>query len=132
MTIREVHERYDSTTMAVYFSDLDELYMYSDVADDYDDYEIDTVMESLNVKLIIAVTHTPDDVKLKEFKQEFTDKMDAVARAMYNKYCNGKSCNSCFLDCSSVTKPCFMTKVNSAIYDAKKVINNYNKEEEKK
>ena len=55
--------------------------------------------------------------------------MDSVAKTMYNKYCNGKGCNSCFLDCTSDNKLCFMTKVNNVIYDAKKAINNYNSKE---
>lgn len=131
MTIKEARERYDRATIAVYFSDKDELYKYSDLGNDYDDFEIDTILEARNVKLVIFTTRTPDDIRLKEFKQEFSDKLDAVANEMYLKYCCGKGCSTCCLS-AGMPEPCFLTKVNTVIYDAKKVVSGYNKKEDEK
>ena len=126
MKVIEAYEklRY-SYSVAVYFKDSDELYKYSDLPHDFDDYDVDETLIADTARLVVLTVHTPDNIVIDNFKSDFDDKLNQVSRYLHKKYCNGKGCVSCPLRTES-SKPCYLSQANRELTKAKVAIQKYN------
>lgn len=130
MTIHEAYENlHDIYSVAVYFKDDDELYMYSDLAYGFDDYDVDETLIADTAGLVVLTVHTPDNLVIDDFNSDFDDKLNQVSRYLHKKYCNGKGCESCPLRTKSL-KPCYLSQANRELTKAKVALQKYIKEDD--
>lgn len=114
MTIREAYENlHDIYSVAVYFKDNDELYKYSDLAYDFDDYGVDEFLISGTARLAILMVHTPHNSVIDNFKSDFDNKLNEVSTYLYKKYCKGNKCDSCPL--RTGTQSCYPSQASDCM-----------------
>lgn len=112
MTIREAYENlHDIYSIAVYFKDNDELYKYSDLAYDCDDYGVDDLLISGTARLAILMVHTPHNSVIDNFKSDFDNKLNEVSTCLYKKYCKSNHCSSCPLRIESLNT-CYLSQAS--------------------
>lgn len=130
MKVSEAYEklRY-SYSVAVYFKNNDELYKYSDLSCDFDDYDVEEMLIDDTARLVVLTIHTPDNLVIDDFNSDFDDKLNQVSRYLHKKYCSGKGCKSCPLHTESL-KPCYLSQANRELTKAKVALQKYIKEDD--